>query len=430
MELLFSIGIIVLLTLVTGLMAAAETSALLVSRGRVRRLVEAEHAGSRGLDRVHEHPSRLRGSSALVGLFSVAVASATGGWALWSSVTELPGWGAASIGALFATGFVFAFGQALPRSLAVQNPERVALSFCSLAMKVTALVYPAVRLLGSVWRWGFRLTGGERADVSPWATEDEFRAVAVVDEENAAREETEEALIDAVADFTEKVVREVMVPRPDMAILADTASAVEAIDVIESSGYSRVPVFRDTVDDIRGILYAKDLLIASGKVGVNLSDLDIVSIARPAYFVPETKPIQELLLEMRSRTHIAIVADEYGGTAGLVTIEDLLEEIVGEIFDEYDSEVPLVVPLGNGAYRVDSRLPVDDLNERFGTAIEMDADTAGGVFTELAGRIPEVGEHVEIDGLCLTVGALEGTRIRQLIVEPVQSNDGKEAHDA
>jgi CBS domain containing-hemolysin-like protein len=144
--------------------------------------------------------------------------------------------------------------------------------------------------------------------------------------------------------------------------------------------------------------------------------------------VPETKPLESLLIEMRNRTHIAMVADEYGGTAGLVTIEDLLEEIVGEIFDEYDRQEQLVVDLGEGRYRVDARLPVDDMDDLFGTAIEIEADTVGGLVTELAGHIPSIGESVEIEGLRLIVDGLEGARVRALIVEPAPraENEGND----
>ena len=248
------------------------------------------------------------------------------------------------------------------------------------------------------------LSGAERPGLSPWSDEDEFRAGATEDEE-AAREETEEALLDAVSGFTEKVVREVMVPRTDMAALPDTASAADAIRMIEERGYSRLPVYRETVDDVRGVLYAKDLLSAIGD-GRDVTDL--TSISRPPYFVPETKPIDELFVEMRARTHIAIVADEYGGTAGLVTIEDLLEELVGEIFDEYDREEPLVLEQVDGWYRVDARLPIDDVNEIFGTDIDVDADTIGGVVSVVAGHIPEVGESVDVEGLRITVLEREG----------------------
>ena len=187
-----------------------------------------------------------------------------------------------------------------------------------------------------------------------------------------------------------------------------------------------MPVYHETVDDIRGVLYAKDLLAAV----IRNPEVVPASIVREPFFVPETKPVQELLIEMQARTHIAIVADEYGGTAGLVTIEDLLEEIVGEIHDEYDSEVALVTELADGRFLIDARLPVDDLNERFGTAIESDSDTVGGVVIEAAGKIPAIGDAVEIEGLRLVVHDSQGTRIRQLVVQPAGSGETREGHDA
>jgi CBS domain containing-hemolysin-like protein len=268
------------------------------------------------------------------------------------------------------------------------------------------------------------MAGAERV-ASPWATSAEYRA-ADTDEETG-REEAEEALLEAVSDFAEKVVREVMVPRTDMKALPDTALADDAVALINETGFSRLPVYHETTDDIRGVLYAKDLLVALSS-GDALGP--IAPLARSPYFVPETKPIEELLAEMRAKTHIAIVADEYGGTAGLVTLEDLIEEIVGEISDEYDREESLLVDLGGGRFSVDARLPVDDLNEEFGTEIETEADSVGGLFTELAGRIPSAGESVQIEGLRLIVTNLQGTRIRELTVEPATVSEDEGAMNA
>ncbi len=212
-----------------------------------------------------------------------------------------------------------------------------------------------------------------------------------------------------------------------MATLADTATIEDAIKLIEERGYSRLPVYHETVDDVRGVLYAKDLLSA---LGGGRATVDLAAISRPPYFVPETKPIDELFVEMQARTHIAIVADEYGGTAGLVTIEDLLEELVGEIFDEYDREEPLVIDMGENWYRVDARLPIDDVNEIFGTEIDVDADTIGGVVSVVAGHIPEIGESVDIEGLHITVLEREGTRVRRLEIESVGPADEEESDDA
>ena len=249
---------------------------------------------------------------------------------------------------------------------------------------------------------------------------------ALADPEHARRRHTSaddatteeaEAMMEAVSDLGEKVVREIMVPRPDMVCLEDTATIDEAIAEITSAGLSRVPVFHDTVDDIRGVLYAKDLLRC---VGDTACIPRVTDHMREALFVPETKPVEDLLREMRRRTHMAIVLDEYGGTSGLVTIEDLVEEIVGEIYDEYDEQVQLVTDLGEGRFEVDGRLPIDDFAELLGTEFdEAEADTAAGLVSELAGHIPDVGESVEIAGHRLTVDAREGNRIRQIRTEPV-----------
>lgn len=417
MNILIATGISILITAVAAVMSAAEAAAALLSPSRIHRLVESEQKGARSLESLADRAHRLRSSAALASAFAYGVTATATMWAILAETNAVSVWLAGLAGAAVSAAGVFSFGHALPRTLGVRNPEGVALAFASWAHALTGLLYPFAKALSALWEWLMGLAVGERV-ASPWVTEIEYRAGAPEDEETA-REETEEALIEAVSELTHKVVREVMVPRTDMSCLSDDATAREAIDLIEQGGYSRLPVYHETLDDIRGVLYAKDLLAAYSR------DTTVAPsrIAREAFFVPETKPVHELLMEMRARTHIAIVADEYGGTAGLVTIEDLLEEIVGEIFDEYDLAVPLVVELGEGRVQVDARLPVDDLNERFGTAIDMDADTVGGVFTEVAGRIPESGDAIEIEGLRLVVAELEGTRIRQLVVESAGNHD-------
>lgn len=235
--------------------------------------------------------------------------------------------------------------------------------------------------------------------------------------------EEAEAMIEAVADLREKVVREVMVPRTDMVCLEDTATIDEAIATIKAAGVSRVPVYHEDLDDISGVLYAKDLLRC---VGDDSCSRLVSDHMRPALFVPETKPVEDLLREMRRRTHIAIVLDEYGGTSGLVTIEDLVEEIVGEIYDEYDQQVQLVTDLGDGRFQADGRLPIGDLAVLLGVDLDdAEADTAAGLVTEVAGHIPKVGESVETSGFRIIVDALEGNRIRLMTIEPA-ARDGDE----
>lgn len=235
----------------------------------------------------------------------------------------------------------------------------------------------------------------------------------IVDEHESADAE-ELALIRSVLEFTETIVREVMVPRTDMITIAGSASTDDAVDLVLESGRSRIPVTGDGMDHVIGVLFSRDLLELfdrEAEPGV-ASD-----VAREPYFVPETKPIFELLREMQvNQQHMAIVVDEFGGTAGIVTIEDLVEEIVGEIVDEFDEEEPMVVEV-SGGFMVDARLGVDDLAELVGVDLPShEWDTVGGLVLELAGRVPEEGESFDHDGLTFTPTSVQGRRVAKVRV--------------
>ncbi len=412
----------VLLTLAACFVAsAAELAVRTVSPQRARRLRETSVHGAVALDSLCERPSHLGAAHALVAGLAFATAASVGAWMLQGVWVGVPAGADAAVGALIGGAAVFMLGEALPRAMVTANPEDLALALAPAARAVTVVAYPVARVLSAPWTSATRLITGERGPDVPWAEiGDGYRAG---EDENAGSEESD-AMLDAVAGLDRKVAREVMVPRTDMIAIEDTATLPEALAAITAAGVSRVPVYHETLDDIRGILYAKDLLPA---LADPLSEALPAQLVRRALFVPETKPIDELLREMRSRTHIAIVADEYGGTAGLVTIEDLLEEIVGEIYDEYDPQVAMVTALADGRIRMDARVSIDELDELFGTVLEVDGDTAGGLFTELAGHIPQAGESVDVQGLRFTVEKMEGNRVRQLIVEPVQPRDEEES---
>lgn len=224
----------------------------------------------------------------------------------------------------------------------------------------------------------------------------------------------ERAMIMSVLEFTDTIVREVMVPRTDMVTLAGSASTDEAVDLVLESGRSRIPVTGESVDHVVGVIYGRDLLELFDQEAAARS---VRKIMHDAYFVPETKPISELLREMQvNQQHMAIVIDEFGGTAGLVTIEDLIEELVGEIVDEFDDEEPMVVEV-DGAWLVDARLDVDDLAEVVGIELPSDEwDTVGGLVLELAGRVPEQGETFDHDGLVFTAYSVRGRRVEKVKV--------------
>ena len=235
------------------------------------------------------------------------------------------------------------------------------------------------------------------------------------DDGNDDEDREERELISSIIEFGDTIVREVMVPRIDMVTLPAAASTDDAVDLVLEAGRSRIPLTGDNIDDIVGLLYARDLLTLYDQAAPPRPARDL---AHEAYFVPETKAIAELLREMQvKQKHLAIVVDEFGGTAGVVTIEDLIEEIVGEIVDEYDDEEPMVVPLGSGGYLVDARLDVDDLANALDLRFpEEEWDTVGGLVLGLAGRVPDVGESFEYNDVMLIAEDVQGRRVARVRV--------------
>jgi CBS domain containing-hemolysin-like protein len=235
------------------------------------------------------------------------------------------------------------------------------------------------------------------------------------DDEDDEDDREERELISSILEFGDTIVREVMVPRTDMVTLAAASSTDDAVDLVLEEGRSRIPLTGENVDDIVGLLYARDLLTLYDEEAPSRPAREL---AHEAYFVPETKAISELLREMQAKQkHLAIVVDEFGGTAGVVSIEDLLEEIVGEIVDEYDDEEPMVVPLESGEYLVDARLDVDDLSGILDIAFpDEEWDTVGGLVLGLAGRVPAVGESFEYNNLVLTTEEVQGRRVARVRV--------------
>ena len=257
--------------------------------------------------------------------------------------------------------------------------------------------------------------------------EPETDILALVEREEAEGgvEEQERRMIRGVIALEDKTAREIMVPRIDVAAVDITATVGEVAAVVTERGFSRVPVYQESIDDIVGIVYAKDLLRAMADGG---KDRPIRELVREAYFIPESKRLDELLTEMQARrTHMAIVVDEYGGTAGIVTIEDLLEEIVGEIEDEYDVARPAVEVISPDEVVLDASTSTDALRELFGVEVESeDFDTIGGFLIHHLGRLPAVGDEVEVDGLTLRVLSMSGRRVRRLRISRQRSREPEE----
>ena len=229
-------------------------------------------------------------------------------------------------------------------------------------------------------------------------------------------------MIPSVLEFSDAIVREVMVPRTDMVTLSAHRTTSEAMDLMLDRGYSRVPVTGKGTDDIVGMVYAKDIL---RQVAASPDPVAVTGICREPYFVPESKPVRDLLREMQSsQIHMAVAVDEFGGTAGLVTIEDLLEELVGEIVDEYDTEAPMVEHLEDGGFLVAARMSVDDLNQVLGADLpDHEWDTVGGLVLGLAGRVPAVGERFELGEAVLVADRVQGRRVERVLVHRVGEPD-------
>jgi len=237
--------------------------------------------------------------------------------------------------------------------------------------------------------------------------------------------EKEQELMDSIIDFSDKIVREVMVPRIDIVCVEITADLPKVVEELKRAGHSRIPVYEERIDDVRGVLYAKDLLVLLSE---DSNSFELKNILRKPYFVPEYKRIDELLREFQSnRIHMAIVVDEYGGTAGLVTIEDIMEEVFGEILDEYDKEALLVKKLDENSYILDARIPINDLNELLSTAFEDDGyESLGGMIYSLMGKIPHQKDAAELSGFRFTVEQVRAQRILFVRVEPLE-NRGDES---
>jgi len=257
-------------------------------------------------------------------------------------------------------------------------------------------------------------------------TEEEIQEMMNAGEEEGLINEEENEMIRSIFSLGDTVVREIMVPRTDMACVPVDATVREVLGSIIACGHSRIPVFDGTIDNVVGLVYAKDLL---KYWGMDESAVVLKNILRTPYFIPETKNLEELLHEFKKkRVHIAIVIDEYGGTSGLVTIEDLLEQIVGDIQDEYDLEEEWLAEEADGNVVVDARLPIEELEEHFGIAIEREKfDTVGGLIFHLTGRIPAVGEEVENDSIRLKVLEADARKISKVrITRLVKQTEGTE----
>jgi len=419
-------------------LACARTALMNVSRSRLRKLAEDGDKAAGQAETLVEESSRflvtLEVSQAAAGFMAVALAVWAGtprvtGWLLAAEVPWLsPYAGSVALVAtlLVVAALVLLLGWLVPQSLALNHAEGLTLG---LVVPIRWFVWAMSPVVGLLVRMGNglgRMLGGSAIGAAPMITEEAIKTLVDAGEERGVIEEDEKEMIYSIFEFGDTMVREVMVPRIDIVAVEVSTPMLEALDVVMQAGYSRIPVYEGMIDNIVGLLYVKDLLpyLRDGRTDVPLRD-----ILRAPYFIPETKKVDELLPDLqRRKVHVAIVVDEYGGVAGLVTIEDLLEEIVGEIQDEYDAEEPMVEVGPNGEFIFDARTPLDDVNKMVGSELTSDvADTLGGYVYEKLGQVPAVNDHITDEDVEVTVVSVSGRRIQRVRVQRRPHQDDGEA---
>lgn len=424
-------GVLLVLTLILAAMsAAAETAFTALSPATIHTLEERGGVG-KVIAYLKREPNRFLNTILIVSSTSLIVTSSMA-TLLLQAVLPSP-WGeiAATIGLSVV---VLIVAELTPKNIAVRNstpvsillarPVRVfSIILAPIIWVTSALVSVLLRLLGQ---------GGGSSSVVPQITEDDVRSTIALAEESEGLTEEETERIEGILDLDSVVVDQVMRPRPDIVAVPVDTPLMEALDVVIREGHSRIPVYEDSIDRIVGILYDKDLLkyVRENETHVGLRD-----VAREPIFVPESKRAADLLREFQKRKiHMAIVFDEYGDTAGLVTIEDILEEIVGEIQDEYDQEEPSFIAEGDGQWLVDAMVRIDEINEELGLELVADngAETLGGYVIDRLGEVPAVGDSVQTDHVSLEVVDIEGRRVKKVRVtqqaqgEELDLQDGQE----
>jgi CBS domain containing-hemolysin-like protein len=406
-----AVVVIVFALLVAAFCAMAETAITRVGRAKAHHLAQENGRKGETLVQIVEDPAPYLN----VVLFLMLLAH-VGGTAIATKIAiDRFGRTGPVIATAVMTLGIFILAEVVPKTFTVQRTDRAALFIARPVRLLGIVLKPLGKVLIGIANAAMVVLPGHRLPKGPFVTEDEIRHMVDVAEEEEEIEEDERELIHSIFEFGDTVVREVMVPRPDMVTIPSDSSLEDALATIVEAGYSRIPLYEGDNDNIVGVLYAKDAL---KRIHESSSNVKVRSLARQPAFVPEQKKVAELLREMQSeRVHMAIVVDEYGGTAGLVTIEDLIEEIVGEIVDEYDQEEPLVEPIDDVTIRVDAKMAIDEVNELLGAELPHEEwDTVGGLVFGLTGRVPAQGERVKFDSLEFITERVTGRRVQKVVI--------------
>jgi hypothetical protein len=404
-------------------LVAAETAIGKVSRARTE---ELKHEGVKGAARLLPLlDDRARYVNVLLFCHMALLAAATV-LVTREFVARMPGpvWLQVLEAAIVMTivGYI-ALGVA-PRTLGAQHSETIAMRSAGIATVLAAILSPITRLL---ILFGNAITPGKGFREGPFASQTELRELVDLAGDSDVIEDDERAMIHSVFEFGETIVRELMVPRTEMVVIESTKTLRQGLSLAFRSGFSRIPVIGENIDDVVGVVYLKDMARRTFEHHDAEMTESVSSLMRPVVMVPDSKSADDLLKDMQTaRVHLAVVVDEYGGTAGMVTIEDVVEEIVGEITDEYDTEIPEVESRADGSFRVQARMHVEDFADLIGVRIDAEVegvDTVGGLLARRLGRVPIPGAQIRVSDWTLTAESAHGRRNRIATVLAVPDED-------
>ena len=409
---------VLILVVLAAVLAISEASLTRMTRVRALALIEDGKRNAETLERIEADPPRY-----LNAVYLTVMLCQNGSAILVAIIAESTFGGiGVTVASLVFTLLYFVLVEAMAKTFGVLHSDRAALLVAPFVWFLGRLLAGPTRVLIGVANV---LLPGKGLRQGPFVSEAELRSMAELGQEEGSIEREETDLIHSIFEFGDTIVREVMVPRPDIVAIEGDKALRDVQAAVLQHGYSRIPVFEEDLDDMIGIVYAKDVLKAlhQGK-----HDMPLRDIVREAHYVPESKKVADLLREMqKAKFHISMVTDEYGSVVGLVTLEDLLEELVGEIADEYDTEEPDLVEIGDGEYRVDGKMDIDELNEQLDVELpDEEWDTVAGLMLGLLGSIPDEGQEVTFQRLTFTAERVDGRRISKIRITRREEHDAEE----
>lgn len=404
----WQIIVLILLLCLSAFFSAAETALMSLSKIRLRHMVDEEVKGAEQIEKLVENPSKLLGTILVGNNIANVIASSL---ATLISI-KLMGEGAVGIGTGIISILIIIFGEITPKSLAAQNSEKLSLMVAKPIAFLIIVFRPIVAITTYIANGLITLLGGKPNKNQPYITEDELKTIVDVSEEEGVLEIEEKEMIYNVFEFGDLQVKDIMVQRVDIAALEQEASYEETMEIIKREQFSRIPVYKETIDNIVGILNVKDLLMLDKE----MSTFSIEKYMREPFYTFEFKKITDLFRDMKKeKNHMAVVLDEYGGTVGIVTIEDVVEEIVGDISDEYDEDETEIDVIKEDEYIVSGSVRLDEINDLIGTTIESEEfDSVGGFIIGQLGRLPEASEQVEYNNIIFKIENIDKNRIRKV----------------